>query len=98
MKKTKELNDYLEYKKQEAVVKQTLKSEAKESWQNYCLELTDQTKLGTVWKWARRMNGVATYSSIPTLKQNDLVAETNIEKANLLANTQILVVLLIIVN
>ena len=33
------------------------------------------------------MNGVATYSSIPTLKQKYLLAETNIEKANLLANT-----------
>ena len=45
MKKTKELNDYLEYKKQEAIVKKTLKTEAKFSWQDYCSKLTDQTKL-----------------------------------------------------
>ena len=87
MTKTRELNDYLEYKKQEAVVKQTLKAEAKTCWQAYCSELTDQTKLGSVWSWARRMNGIATYSSIPTLTYNGLIAETNLEKANILAKT-----------
>src|SRR5688572_12553658 len=87
MNKTRELGDYLEYRKQEAIVKQTLKTEAKSCWQAYCSELTDQTKLGSVWSWARRMNGIATYSSIPTLTYNGLVAETNLEKANFLAKT-----------
>lgn len=87
MKKTRDLTDFMKYKQQEAVVKHTLKEEAKKSWQNYCSELTSQTKLGSVWNWARRMNGVATYSSIPTLKSNSLIAETNSEKANLLAHT-----------
>ena len=85
MNKTRELGDYLEYKKQEAVVKQTLKIEAKMCWQEYCSELTSQTKLGSVWNWARRMNGIAAYSSIPTIKHNGLVAETNLDKANILA-------------
>ena len=31
------------------------------------------------------MNGVATYSTIPTLKTADGIAETNLEKANMLA-------------
>jgi ribonuclease HI len=84
MAKTRELSDYLEYKKQEAVVKKTLKEEAKVCWQAYCSEMTNQTKLGSVWSWARRMNGVATYSSIPTLTKNGEIAETNLEKANLL--------------
>ena len=87
MTKTRELSDYLEYKKQEAIVKQTLKTEAKTCWQAYCSELTDQTKLGSVWTWARRMNGIGTYSSIPTLTYNGSVAETNFEKANILAKT-----------
>ncbi|HMG39082.1 MAG TPA: reverse transcriptase domain-containing protein [Nitrososphaeraceae archaeon] len=87
MTKTRELTDFLEYKKQEAIVKQTLKTEAKTCWQTYCSELTNQTKLGSVWNWARRMNGIASYSSIPTLNNNGLIAETNLEKANLLAKT-----------
>src|ERR1043165_2452631 len=85
MTKTRELKDYLEYKKQEAIVKQTLKTEAKSCWQSYCSELTNQTKLGSVWSWARRMNGIATYSSIPTLNYNGLIGETNLEKANIFA-------------
>jgi len=87
MKKTRDLNDYMEYKKQEATVKRTLKMEAKNSWENYCSEINSQTKLGSVWNMARRMNGVATYSSIPTLKNNSSIAETNLDKANLLAQT-----------
>jgi len=85
MTKTRELSDYLEYKKQEAIVKQTLKTEAKTCWQTYCSELTNQTKLGSVWNWARKMNGIANYSSIPTLNYNGLIGETNLEKANILA-------------
>ena len=87
MKKTRELGDYMAYKNQEAVVKLTLKTEAKSSWEEYCSSLTSQTKLGAVWNWARKMNGVATYSSIPTLKSNGLLAESNIDKANMLAHT-----------
>ena len=87
MKKTKELNDYMEYKKQEAIVRRTLKVEAKSSWQDYCSTLTNQTKLGSVWSMARKMNGVAAYASIPTLNDNGLLAESNIDKANILAHT-----------
>jgi ribonuclease HI len=87
MNKSKELHDYLEYKKQEAIVKRTLKTEAKVSWQKYCSEFNDQTKLGAVWSLARKMNGVASYSSIPTLKDHGVLAESNKEKADMLANS-----------
>jgi ribonuclease HI len=87
MKKSKELNDYIDYKQQEAVVKLTLKKEAKDSWQNYCSDFTDQTKLGAVWSLARKMNGVASYSSIPTLKNQGISAESSKEKADMLAKT-----------
>ena len=43
--KSKELKDYVEYKHQEAIVKVTLKAEAKTRWENYCSEMNDQTKL-----------------------------------------------------
>jgi len=44
----------LDYKKQEAVVKHTLKAEAKSSWEEYCNKLSSQTKLGSVWNWAEK--------------------------------------------
>src|SRR6218665_1301296 len=80
------LHDYMEYKQHEANVKRTIRIETKTSWEDHCSNLTHQTKLGSVWGWARRMNGVATYSTIPTLKTADTVAETNLKKANLLAH------------
>src|ERR1700733_12869295 len=86
-KKTKELNDYMEFKKQESITKAILKTEAKNSWQEYCNGLTDQTKLGTVWNWSRRMNGVVNDTSIPILKKDGEVAENNLNKANMLAKT-----------
>jgi ribonuclease HI len=83
--KTRDLKDFVEYKHQEAVVKVTLKAEAKSCWEAYCSDLTDQTKLGVVWNMARRMNCTASFNSIPTLNSNGLLADTNIEKSNLLA-------------
>ena len=65
------MQDYIEHKHQEAIVKVTLKSEAKASWEKYCFELSKQTKLGVVWDMARRMNGRASYTSIPKLPLRD---------------------------
>src|SRR6218665_1656981 len=83
--KSKNLHDYLEYKHQEAIVKVTLKSEAQASWEKYCSELTNQTKLGVVWDMARRMNCRASYNSIPTLISKGLIADNNLDKSNMLA-------------
>src|SRR6218665_2950844 len=49
--KSKKLKDYIEYKHQEAIVKVTLKSEAKASWENYCSELTNKAKLVLCGTW-----------------------------------------------
>lgn len=43
-----ESNDYLEYKRQEAIDKQTLETEAKICWQPYCSEVTDERKSNPV--------------------------------------------------
>src|SRR6218665_257864 len=83
--KSKKLKDYIEYKHQETIVKVTLKSEAKASWENYCSELTNQTKLGVVWDMARRMNSKASYSSIPTLTSKGVIADNDLDKSNMLA-------------
>lgn len=87
MQKSRELKDCVAYKQQEAVVKNTIKSEARACWANYCSEMTNETKLATVWNMARRMNGVASNTTIPTLTGDSINAETNLEKANLLAAT-----------
>lgn len=87
MQKSRELTDCVAYKQQEAVVKKTLKSEARACWANYCSDMTNETKLATVWNMARRMNGIASNTTIPTLTGDSITAETNFEKANLLAAT-----------
>src|SRR5579872_4993572 len=60
---------------------------SKEYWESYCSTLTSATKLGSVWKMARKMSGTETKQSIPNLVKDGLSYETNIEKANLLAST-----------
>jgi len=87
MKKSKDLNEYITYKQQNAKAKRVLADEARESWEQYCSGLSNQSKLGGVWNMARRMNGVASRTSLPTLKHNDQTADTNIQKANMLAKT-----------
>jgi len=38
--------------------------EARVSWENYCGELNNQSKLTSIWNMARRMEGVASATSI----------------------------------
>lgn len=87
MLKTKDLKDYQDYKRLNAVATRTIQNEAREGWEGYCSELTNQSKLGAVWTMARRMNGMASNTTIPTLIYNNDTAETNSQKAQMFGQT-----------
>jgi ribonuclease HI len=84
MNKSRNLDDYVEFKRQNAIAKRVIADEAKTSWETYCSELNNQSKLSSIWNMARRMEGVASATSIPTLQSEDTKAESNLQKANLL--------------
>ena len=86
MNNTRDLNDIINYKRLKALAQRDLKSKAKEYWQQYCSSLNNNTKLGSVWNMARKMNGVQSNRSMPSLQLGQRTADTNIEKADMLAN------------
>ena len=87
MNKSKDLDDYVEFKRQNALAKRVIADEARASWETYCGELNNQSKLTSIWNMARRMEGVSSATSIPTLQSEDIKAESNLQKANLLGKT-----------
>ena len=87
MNKTKNPEDCNNYRRLKSQCQYIIKSTAKQHWQNYCSTLTDSTKLSTVWKQARQMNGISSTKTIPTLLAKGKEFTRNVEKAEYFADT-----------
>ena len=57
MHKNKTLDNCINYRRLKGKAQHVIKSTAREYWQSYCSTLDKSTKLGTVWRMARKMNG-----------------------------------------
>ena len=87
MKRTKLLDDCINYRKEKAVAQRTLREEQHLYWSQYCSNLTQDTKLSSVWRMAKRMTGINSNINVPTLIYNNVKYDSESEKANLLAST-----------
>ena len=72
MKKTKDINDCINYRQQKGLTQKIIKEAKKMCWRNYCGSLNEKTKMGEIWKMTRKMNGVNQQHSIPNLKVNNV--------------------------
>ena len=77
---------YINYKKQKAICRRVIKDTKQEYWESYCDTLTDTTKLTSVWRMAKSMQGSSSPASIPTLVEGGITCKTNAEKAELFAS------------
>jgi hypothetical protein len=68
--KTKNAGDGEKYRKLKGIAQKTIKETAKQHWQSLCSSFDNNTKLGAVWKLAKKMQGKTSQFSIPTLNQN----------------------------
>jgi len=87
MKRTKDLQDCIHYRLQKAIAQRTLRIEQYNYWTDYCNSLNNNTNLTSVWRMAKKMTGVNSNTNIPTLNKNNIQHVTDLEKANLIANT-----------
>jgi len=87
MKRTKELQDCIQYRKAKAEAQLVVRHEQQHHWQEYCNSLSSDTKLASVWKMAKNMTGTKNNTNIPTLRANGVLYETATEKATLIAKT-----------
>ena len=82
MNRSKKLDDTIEYRRLKGKAQFTVKSTAKEYWHRYCNTLDRSTKLSSVWRMAKNMNGVSTNIRDITLVSNRQQVDTNTDKAN----------------
>lgn len=87
MIKSKNTQTVTQYRKLKGIAQHIIKSSARESWQTFCSTLNSQTKLGTVWKFAKKMNGTSTRCKNITLNDNGILLDKDKEKAELFADS-----------
>ena len=85
--RSKTLNNNLEYKRLKGQTQRKIKEAAKTHWENYCNTLNRNSKLASVWRMSKKMNGIKTNYKITDLIKDNTTYTTNTEKAEILANT-----------
>ena len=76
---------WIEYKKTEAVFRQTVLAAKKESWTIYLASITDGTTSQEVWKKVKAIKGRTVNHVKPLIKNNEIIAKPQ-NIANALAN------------
>ena len=85
-KSTKQLTDFIIFKKQKAFCQRIIKSSRRQYWRNYCSKLTRTSNLSSVWKMLKRMSGKSVSNRIPNIQVGNTKYATNKDKANILAS------------
>lgn len=87
MQATSDLDARIDYRRQKGLTQYVIKNAQKTSWRSYCSSVNDSTKLGTLWKTAKKMSGNTSTPSMASLVENGVKYETNAHKADLLLAT-----------
>ncbi|OOY83877.1 hypothetical protein BOW14_12795, partial [Solemya velum gill symbiont] len=68
IKRTGDPNDYLQYKKQCAVVKRVTKNAKRTYWRDYCSTITNDYSIPKIWRTIKRMNNTNQSFTVPVIK------------------------------
>jgi len=85
MNRSKNLDDYIEYKRLRAMAQRTVRTTQVNSWRDFCSNMNSQTKLGTVWKMARKLDGNKHNPTSVSLRENGNDVDRDSDKAELFA-------------
>ena len=61
----------MEYRRLRGVAQRVIKDAKANYWRTYCDTLTGSTKMGSVWRMAKKMTGNNSCSTIPTLTKDN---------------------------
>jgi hypothetical protein len=86
-KKSNTMENIIAYKKAKSQAKRTQTTESQNFWQNYCNSLTSSTKLSSVWRMSKRMNGISASPSSQVLTIDNETSINNQDKSNKFAQT-----------
>lgn len=87
MHKNKTIDNCIKYRRLKARAQHVIRSTARQHWEDYCSTLDKSTKLGAVWRMAKKMNGVNNEHRISNLSVDGNTVDTNTEKAEVFAKT-----------
>ena len=87
MHKNASLDNCMDYRLLKGKAQHVIKSTARNYWQDYCSTLNKSTKLATVWRMAKKMNGVNSEQKIKNVVVNGVALESNEEKAEAFAKS-----------
>lgn len=87
MNLSKNMDDCIEYKRRKAIAQRVIRTTARQHWQNFCDQLTNTTRLTTVWNMAKKMNGTRSNPATAPLVDSGRCVITNQEKAEVFART-----------
>ena len=73
------------YKRKKAEARKTIHEAKINSWQEYCNSLNNNSKLTQVWKTLKRFSGRSNNFGVSVLYENNKIAKSDHEKADLLA-------------
>ena len=85
MNRTKLLDDCINFKHLKGIAQKIINIAKTNYWQTYCTSLATTTKLGSVWRMARKMSGTPNQTSISTIEVDGQLIEDNFDKVNALA-------------
>ena len=85
MNHTRNIDDCIEYQRLKSIAQQVIRSTAQQQWQTFCSEMTTNTKLTTVWKMVKKMNGIHVNPTATAVHHNGTVVDKNEEKAEVFA-------------
>lgn len=81
------MQNLIEYKKAQAVVRRTVRQAKRASWRNFCDKIGRTTPIGEVWGMIKRMGGDGREWDYPVITLEKETAISNREKAEIMVKT-----------
>ena len=81
LKRTHNFQNLIQYKKAQAIVRRTIRQAKRKSWQAFCEKIGRSTPVGEVWGMVKKMGGDRREWFYPVLKENDIIAVADKDKA-----------------
>lgn len=85
VRKTLNYNDFINYKRAQAIVRKIIRRAKKNYWREYCDSIGEDVNVSDIWGMIRKMAGKQRNNNIPTLTENNRLVISDMEKAEVLA-------------
>lgn len=79
--------DFINYKRAPAIVRREIRRAKKNYWREFCNKIGVEIEINELWGMIRKMGGIQRNTSIPVLIDDNNIAVTDSDKAEILVET-----------